>query len=340
MAVSYAPRVKETTITVGTLPYNFTITALPGGYQTFFDAIPDGNIVAYCCTMGGQWEIGYGQFNHGETPDVQSLGRNVKYSSNSNAAVNWAEGEKTVFVIEPFDLFGIINHGNPFSSTISFSSNTGVNSVVIGFLNQNHADESFIIGNSNYANEANITTKTANYIVGNNNVLIENNAVAIGFGCGVNKDEVIALSTGSSDYGTSQVALSTPYLNTTDGIETLFSGNGASFILVPASLIDPSTVFFTARIVARQTGGTAGTVGDSKAWELKFVLSYASATLTQIGSTTKTVIAASAGTETWDVGIDLTGQGSLTATGQTDKTINFVAYLNAVECGCGIIGGW
>lgn len=338
MAIVYPPRVKETTVTTGnSTPYHFTSTAFSGGYQTFADAIADGDIVAYCCTMGDHWEIGYGQLTY--DGGAQDLSRNVKYSSNANAAIDWGTGEKTVIVIAPFDIFNVVDYGTPFYiSLLNKNINTGTDSVVIGFQNTNHANQSYIIGIGNYANENNLTTKFANFIIGNNHVLIENNAVAIGFECGINKDEVITLSTGGSGYGTSQVAISTPYLNTTDGTETLFSSNGASFLLVPASLIDPSTVFFTVRIVARQTAGTAGTVGDSKAWEMKFVLSYASATLTQIGSTTKTVIGASAGASAWDVDIDLTGQGSLTATGETDKEINFVAYVNAVECGCGFIG--
>jgi hypothetical protein len=61
MALIIADRVKETTITsgVGTLTLSGSTF---GGFQTFAEAIGDGNTTYYCIQNEGQFEIGIGTY--------------------------------------------------------------------------------------------------------------------------------------------------------------------------------------------------------------------------------------------------------------------------------------
>ena len=86
-------RVKETTSLTG------TGTVQLGGAVTGFrrfraESGADGRKVEYLIDNGTEWEVGYGTFTQG-SPDTISRDVVVR-SSNSNAAVNFSAGTKTV----------------------------------------------------------------------------------------------------------------------------------------------------------------------------------------------------------------------------------------------------
>ena len=96
MALVIKDRVKETTTTTGTGTY--TLAGAEVGFQSF-SAIGDGNTTYYSVTnTAGNWEVGIGTYTASGTTLARTT---ILSSSNSNNAVNWATGEKQVFVTQP-----------------------------------------------------------------------------------------------------------------------------------------------------------------------------------------------------------------------------------------------
>lgn len=92
-----ADRVKETSTTAGTGTYS--LAGAVAGFQTFVAGIGTGETCYYVATMGADWEVGIGTVTGG-TPDTLAR-TTILTSSNANAAVNWAAGEKSLFVCAP-----------------------------------------------------------------------------------------------------------------------------------------------------------------------------------------------------------------------------------------------
>ena len=63
MALIVADRVKETTVTAGT--GSVTLKGAYGGFQTFSDAIGDGNSTYYTIENFTRWEVGIGTYSSG-----------------------------------------------------------------------------------------------------------------------------------------------------------------------------------------------------------------------------------------------------------------------------------
>jgi hypothetical protein len=95
MAFVVKDRVKVTSTTTGT--GTFTLGSAVEGFQDF-SVIGDGNSTFYTITDGVDFEVGIGTFTSSGT----TLSRDtILESSNSGSAVNWAAGEKDVFVTYP-----------------------------------------------------------------------------------------------------------------------------------------------------------------------------------------------------------------------------------------------
>ena len=95
MALIVKDRVKVTSTTTGT--GTFTLGSAVAGFQDF-SVIGDGNTTYYTITDGVDFEVGIGTFTLSGT----TLSRDtILESSNSGSAVNWAAGEKDVFVTYP-----------------------------------------------------------------------------------------------------------------------------------------------------------------------------------------------------------------------------------------------
>ena len=95
MAFVVKDRVKVTSTTTGT--GTFTLGSAVEGFQNF-SVIGDGNSTFYTITDGVDFEVGIGTFTSSGT----TLSRDtILESSNSGNAVDWAAGEKDVFVTYP-----------------------------------------------------------------------------------------------------------------------------------------------------------------------------------------------------------------------------------------------
>lgn len=85
--------VKETTTTTGT--GNYALAGAVGDFRAFSAALADGDFVPYVARMGADFEVGLGQY----LVTGNALARTkVLESSNAGAAVNWAAGEKEIYV--------------------------------------------------------------------------------------------------------------------------------------------------------------------------------------------------------------------------------------------------
>lgn len=96
-------RVKQTATATGdTDPYLLGATA--AGFRSFSDAFIGGADpatyprVPYLAVMGDDWELGYGIYTPGGTPEISRDPAPVA-SSNSGAAVAWAAGEKEISAV-------------------------------------------------------------------------------------------------------------------------------------------------------------------------------------------------------------------------------------------------
>ena len=97
MALVLKDRVRETTATTGT--GTVTLAGAVNGFQGF-SVIGDGNITYYAIVnlVANEWEVGIGTYTSSGT----TLSRDtILESSNSGSAVDFAAGDKDVFVTYP-----------------------------------------------------------------------------------------------------------------------------------------------------------------------------------------------------------------------------------------------
>src|SRR5210317_991998 len=95
MALIVADRIKEITSTTGTGTY--TLGGASTGFESFA-TIGNGNTTYYCCTDGTDFEVGIGTYTLSGTTLARTT---ILQSSNSDAAVNWSAGTRTIFVTMP-----------------------------------------------------------------------------------------------------------------------------------------------------------------------------------------------------------------------------------------------
>lgn len=318
MAIKYAPRVKETTLTVGDETAAHVLGGAAVGFQTFANAgFIDGNFTTYCCTNGVDWEIAVGEFSE----SGNSLSREfVTASSNAGSAVNWAAGSKEIFCIFPDQLLSVIKGG----SDGAFGG-MDANDVAGGMW-------VLCIGAQNQVTDPASTTMVA---LGYNHDLQTELHQVFSFGVDIRARHgkgVLFSNGGAAETGDTQHSLSNLSVETTDATETGVTDTS----LVPFSGYD-ATVAYVVDVVARQTGGTGGTVGDSKWIRLEFLVKYATTpALTLVGSVTTTTLAASAGASAWTAALDVAEAACIRVTGEADKTIRWVASIKGIELGLGI----
>lgn len=96
--VKFADRIKETTATTGTGQY--TLDGAVTGFKAFSSFLSNNAETYYCCTNGTDFEIGYGDYTTSGSSHyiTRTL---ILDSSNSNNAVDWSAGNKTIFVTNP-----------------------------------------------------------------------------------------------------------------------------------------------------------------------------------------------------------------------------------------------
>ena len=97
MALAIKDRVKETSTTTGTGTY--TLAGAVTGFETF-GSVGDGNTTYYCCTDNTNFEVGIGTYTSSGTTLARTA---ILQSSNSDSAVNWSSGTRTIFCTYPAD---------------------------------------------------------------------------------------------------------------------------------------------------------------------------------------------------------------------------------------------
>jgi hypothetical protein len=118
---------------------------------------------------------------------------------------------------------------------------------------------------------------------------------------------------------------------TTDATGTALAdksgGNGA------VKCLADSSIMVTGRVTAYQTGGSAGTVGDSAGWEFDALLKNIGGTYTLVGSSiaaATTPTRSDAAAAAWTVQATATANGLvLTVTGEANKDITWFASMEA-----------
>lgn len=124
MAHVNASFVRQTTSTTSTGVYE--LNAAPTGFQTFVAGIGNGNTCSYGISDGTDWEVGIGTVASG-SPDTLTR-TTVLASSNSDAAVSWSLGSKTIICAPLGELLGLFEDGTVSLPAYSFRQdpNTGL----------------------------------------------------------------------------------------------------------------------------------------------------------------------------------------------------------------------
>ena len=95
MALVLKDRVKETTTTTGTGTY--TLAGAVTGFEAF-SSVGDGNTTYYACTDGTDFEVGVCTYTSSGTTLARTT---ILQSSNSDSAVSWSSGTKTIICAQP-----------------------------------------------------------------------------------------------------------------------------------------------------------------------------------------------------------------------------------------------
>ena len=103
MALVLKDRVKETTTTTGTGTY--TLAGAVAGFEAFSE-IGNSNTTYYCCTDGTDFEVGIGTYTASGTTLARTT---ILQSSNSDNAVNWSSGSRTIFCTQPAEKAVFLN---------------------------------------------------------------------------------------------------------------------------------------------------------------------------------------------------------------------------------------
>ena len=170
MALVLANRVKETTTTTGTGTY--TLAGAVSGFEAF-SVIGNSNTTYYCCTDGTDFEIGVGTYTSSGTTLARTT---ILQSSNSDNAVSWSSGTRTVFCTLPaekmsfLDASGNLKAANGSALTALNASNLGSGTVPNARLDAQLQDISglattnggFIVGDgSNFVLESGATARSS-----------------------------------------------------------------------------------------------------------------------------------------------------------------------------------
>ena len=170
MALVLKDRVKETTTTTGTGTY--TLAGAVTGFEAF-SSVGNSNTTYYACTDGTDFEVGIGTYTSSGTTLARTT---ILQSSNSDSAVSWSSGTKTIFCAQPaekavfLDASGNIIAANGSALTALNASNLASGTVANARLDQQLqdvaglavTDGNFIVGDgSNFVAESGATARTS-----------------------------------------------------------------------------------------------------------------------------------------------------------------------------------
>ena len=132
MALVISDRVKETTTTTGTGTY--TLGGAVTGFETFTANLSNSDTTYYACTDNTDFEVGIGTFTASGTTLARTT---ILASSNSNNAVSWGSGTRTIFCTLPASKTVFLDASG--NATIS-GTVTATGSFIIGSADMNEAD--------------------------------------------------------------------------------------------------------------------------------------------------------------------------------------------------------
>lgn len=156
MALVVKDRVKETTATTGT--GTITLAGAADGFQSF-SVIGDGNTTYYAIVDSGnqEWEVGLGTY----TATGTTLSRDtILESSNAGAAVDFAAGDKSVFVTHPAEKAAFTDDiptavseltndsgyitGNQTITLTGDATGSGTTSIAVTVANDSHSHSNYL----------------------------------------------------------------------------------------------------------------------------------------------------------------------------------------------------
>jgi len=170
MALVLRDRVKETTATTGTGTY--TLAGAMTGFESF-GSVGNSNTTYYGCSDGTNFEVGIGTYTASGTTLARTT---ILQSSNSDNAVNWGSGTKTIFCTLPaekmsfLDASGNLVAANGSALTALNASNIASGTVANARLDQQLQDVAglavtngnFVVGDgSNFVAESGATARTS-----------------------------------------------------------------------------------------------------------------------------------------------------------------------------------
>ena len=184
MALVLNDRVKETTTTTGT--GTFTLAGAVTGFETFGSGIGNSNTTYYAVTLPGsaEFEVGLGTLNS----DSSTLARTtVISSSNSDNAVNFSSGTKTIFCTIPasksvfLDASGNASVGADLSvgddltvegGVIDFKTNSGSPSQLKFYCESGNAHAQTLTAQPHSQSATNTLTLPGGSTIGNSNATL------------------------------------------------------------------------------------------------------------------------------------------------------------------------
>lgn len=127
MALVLRDRVKETTSTAGTGTYS--LAGAVAGFESF-GSVGNGNTTYYGCSDGINFEVGIGTYTASGTTLARTT---ILQSSNSDNAVNWGTGTRTIFCTLPAEKMSFLDaSGNLVANNASALTNLNASNIASG----------------------------------------------------------------------------------------------------------------------------------------------------------------------------------------------------------------
>ena len=127
MALVLRDRVKETTSTAGTGTYS--LAGAVDGFESF-GSVGNGNTTYYGCSDGINFEVGIGTYTASGTTLARTT---ILQSSNSDSAVNWGTGTRTIFCTLPAEKMSFLDaSGNLVANNASALTNLNASNITSG----------------------------------------------------------------------------------------------------------------------------------------------------------------------------------------------------------------
>ena len=154
MALVLRDRVKETTTTTGTATY--TLAGAITGFESF-GSVGDSNTTYYGCSDGTDFEVGIGTYTASGTTLARTV---ILQSSNSDSAVNWGAGTKTIFCTLPAEKMSFLDaSGNLVAANASALTALNASNLASGTVDNARLDQQL-------QDVAGLAVTDGNFIVG------------------------------------------------------------------------------------------------------------------------------------------------------------------------------